>query len=680
MSAKTDPLEDRPAPKAPSARKFFLVAFCCVASGLLVAKLGVDMLVAERSATTLGLVEQRLAARARGKAELAVTWVDGLAAIGNRLLRSDLVRLFVTEMALGGEDPQLSGALAEQQPYMRQVMDDLARQHDLRGAYLVSTEGRTILSDSDAPRLTDDRALAASTLAAEDASLHVGAPYDSAGRFFMDVYQPVGPAQSLAGLENGVAGVLMMTFDVTAMLQKLLAVDPELHEKEVTGLLVPTGDGWQRLVVNADQVESRAIASMQSPDAAPLADPGRLALADGIYHLQAEVPVLGWQVEQRIERAVVHASLNDFALAAQGFAMAGGAIVSLLFVSFFWRLESRHHLTMAEQYRALVERIRAQNELLQTVTESTLDLVALKDQDGRYLLVSTAYAQCFARHPDQLVGLRDEDLLAADTCSQLARGEKDARALGVSLSDDITVEIAGAQRHLHVVQVPVQPEGSRGAGMLMVARDITELVEVREERERLSQQMAEAFVRAVELVDPYLEGHTQRLATLAGDLGRALDLSADEARSLELAARLSQIGKMFVPRDIVAKRERHTEEEAAIMRTHISHAGRVLDGVTFGLPVAESLAQMHERLDGSGYPHGLEAEAIGMVGRILAVADVFCARTQPRSYRDRLAEEEALGFLRQSENRYDPRVTAALADIVAARGCEASKPEPVPTG
>ncbi len=121
---------------------------------------------------------------------------------------------------------------------------------------------------------------------------------------------------------------------------------------------------------------------------------------------------------------------------------------------------------------------------------------------------------------------------------------------------------------------------------------------------------------------------------------------------------MSQIGKLFVPREILVKPGRHSDDEQALMREHVGHAQRVLEGAGLDLPVAEALVQMHERLDGTGYPNGLAGGAISRVGRVLAVADVYCARTEPRSYRDRLVPELAL---RENCHRYDPEVVAALA-------------------
>jgi HD-GYP domain-containing protein (c-di-GMP phosphodiesterase class II) len=102
------------------------------------------------------------------------------------------------------------------------------------------------------------------------------------------------------------------------------------------------------------------------------------------------------------------------------------------------------------------------------------------------------------------------------------------------------------------------------------------------------------------------------------------------------------------------------------MQAHLAHALRVLDGVELDLPVAEAIAQMHERLDGTGYPQGLAGDAIGPAGRVLAVADVFLARTRPRSYRDAAPAAEVLAVLRDHPGRYDGRVVRALEEELAA--------------
>jgi HD-GYP domain-containing protein (c-di-GMP phosphodiesterase class II) len=134
---------------------------------------------------------------------------------------------------------------------------------------------------------------------------------------------------------------------------------------------------------------------------------------------------------------------------------------------------------------------------------------------------------------------------------------------------------------------------------------------------------------------------------------------------VEIAATLSQIGKPLVPRHILTKPERLTGEEIEVMQTHILHAVRVLEEIDFDLPVRQTVEQLYERLDGSGYPKGLAGEDVHWRARILGVCDWFCARIRPRSYRTAIAPEEALQVLAEHSGKYDPEVVAALGAVLA---------------
>ena len=658
MNEAVDQLTPANAPAPPSVGGFLVGAALCVALGLAAAAFSVGMVVRERGTAIEEQLEQRLAAEAGGKVELVETWISGLASLGNRLLRSDLVRLFVTELEIAGSDADLRAALDAQRPYMRQVLDDLAREHDLRGAYLVARDGSMLLGDHDAPVMRTDQTTRAVDLVNSGNDLDIGPPRLSGEHYYMDVLQPIGPAQSYTGGPASV-GVLLMTFDVTGMLEKLLEGHPLIDRGGSTLLAVPDDTGWRRITLGGAGLEERlAAAGTAGSDSS-----AKMISNDGLYRLTLPAGRTGWLIEQRMNEAVASAPIREFEKNAYAFASAAGLILALIFASFFWRLQSRHHAAMAEQYRKLAERIRAQNDLLRTVTDRTLDLIALKGEGGRYELVSRSFARTFDHPVENLEGMSDGELFDAETCERLAEGEREAMAAGVSSRDDIVIHAGGSDRHMHVVQVPVGEEGE-SRKVLMVARDITDLVQARADRERLSRQTVDAFVRAVELVDPWLEGHTQRLSALTATLARELDLDPADAQTLSLAAGLSQIGKMFVPREIVAKPDRHTDEEARIMRTHIDHARRVLDSIQFGLPVADAVSQMHERLDGSGYPQRLSGDEIGTVGRILAVADVYCARTSPRSYREHLEPRDVIHHLRNAGGRYDPDVIDVLERVI----------------
>ena len=189
---------------------------------------------------------------------------------------------------------------------------------------------------------------------------------------------------------------------------------------------------------------------------------------------------------------------------------------------------------------------------------------------------------------------------------------------------------------------------------------------VKKKKEQAIEQIATTLVRAIELRDPYLAGHSRRVAGFSHEVALRMGAGAEEIRTIEIAAQLSQIGKLKVPRSILNKPERHNEAEMQEMRRHIDYATDILKDVDFDLPVYEAVAQMHERLDGGGYPKGLKGADIRLTARILGVCDVFCARVEPRAYRAVISPDHALEILGQNPERYDPKVVEVLREVVSS--------------
>jgi HD-GYP domain-containing protein (c-di-GMP phosphodiesterase class II) len=157
-------------------------------------------------------------------------------------------------------------------------------------------------------------------------------------------------------------------------------------------------------------------------------------------------------------------------------------------------------------------------------------------------------------------------------------------------------------------------------------------------------------------------------------VGLGLGLDERELATLDLAACLSQVGKIFVPQAILVKAGQLDDAERRIMRRHVEHAVEVIGPIDFDLPIGDVIGQMHEHLDGSGYPKGLRGEQIRPLARILGVVDVFCALTETRAYRDQLSAGKALMYLAENPHLYDARVVAALAEAVAAEGVPGEGP------
>ncbi|MBW4024401.1 MAG: HD domain-containing protein [Proteobacteria bacterium] len=177
--------------------------------------------------------------------------------------------------------------------------------------------------------------------------------------------------------------------------------------------------------------------------------------------------------------------------------------------------------------------------------------------------------------------------------------------------------------------------------------------------------------------------HVLRLARIASRLASRLGCNDAFARLILETAPLHDIGKIAIPDSILRKPGALTDAEWQIMRSHTEIGNRILSGS--GMPLLDLAAEIalthHEKWDGTGYPRGLRGEEIPLVGRIVAVADVFDALLSERSYKKAWPLAEVVAFLRHESGRhFDPRiVTAFLADLDAMATLR-SETSPAPGG
>ena len=153
--------------------------------------------------------------------------------------------------------------------------------------------------------------------------------------------------------------------------------------------------------------------------------------------------------------------------------------------------------------------------------------------------------------------------------------------------------------------------------------------------------------RSVESRDPYTEGHCERLAQHASNLGRHLDLEEDSIIALRRGGYLHDLGKISVPDEILKKGSNLTPEEWAIMKQHPITGENIckpLKSLRLVLPI---IRHHHEHSDGSGYPDGLRKGEIPLLPRILQVADVYDALRTARPYKLALSHEQAAITMRE---------------------------------
>jgi putative nucleotidyltransferase with HDIG domain len=160
-----------------------------------------------------------------------------------------------------------------------------------------------------------------------------------------------------------------------------------------------------------------------------------------------------------------------------------------------------------------------------------------------------------------------------------------------------------------------------------------------------STALAETLVNAMEAKNAYLRGHSQRVADLAASVAEALGMTADLVEQVRLAGRLHDIGKIGIRESVLDKPGALDPDEYAHVKDHVRIGLEILSPLTHLGTVLDFIRDHHERPDGSGYPRGLEGEAISVGGRILAAADMFDALTSRRAYRDSSTEQDTLAYM-----------------------------------
>ncbi len=173
-----------------------------------------------------------------------------------------------------------------------------------------------------------------------------------------------------------------------------------------------------------------------------------------------------------------------------------------------------------------------------------------------------------------------------------------------------------------------------------------------------------ALTSAIDARDPRTMGHSVRVGQLAVMIGRHLVLDETMLGHVEIGGYLHDIGKIGIRDAVLLKPGQLTPEERRAIEEHPRIGLAILEPVELAREVVEFVESHHERLDGSGYPHGLRDDQVSVIARIAAVSDMYDAVTSERPYRGPMTAEEALALLRsEAGHMLDPRAVEAFAAV-----------------
>jgi putative two-component system response regulator len=187
-------------------------------------------------------------------------------------------------------------------------------------------------------------------------------------------------------------------------------------------------------------------------------------------------------------------------------------------------------------------------------------------------------------------------------------------------------------------------------------------------QERISVATLEALVNALEAKDPYLRGHSARVADLSAMVAAQMGQSDEQIEAVRTGGRLHDIGKIGIREEILNKQGPLTKEEFEHVKQHVTVGSQILAPLVHLGDVIGFVRSHHERWDGGGYPDRLRGEAIPVGARIIGAVEIYDALTTARPYQERMPPELAVERIRDLVGTViDPAVHAALEAVVSQR-------------
>jgi PAS domain S-box-containing protein len=316
------------------------------------------------------------------------------------------------------------------------------------------------------------------------------------------------------------------------------------------------------------------------------------------------------------------------------------------------------------------------------LVENGIDWVWEVNEKSVYTYVSASVRNILGYEPREVLGKSIFDLVPMGDVSRVTKtiGAAISARQPLKLVQMSNLRKDGSTVSLETAAVPIVDGSGRFSGYHGVHRDITGRVQPDQrfgndlvKLERTVDGIIHVITLTVEARDPYMAGHQKRVSQLGGaivkEMHNARARVPDLDKTVRTAGLVHDLGMVFLPADILMKPGQLTPEELAAMKNHPKAGYEVLKNIEFPWPIADTILQHHERMNGSGYPSGLKGDDIRIEARIIGVADVVEAMVHPRSYRPALDLDNALREIAKSKaTLYDQDVVEACLAVFLDRG------------
>ena len=202
-------------------------------------------------------------------------------------------------------------------------------------------------------------------------------------------------------------------------------------------------------------------------------------------------------------------------------------------------------------------------------------------------------------------------------------------------------------------------------GIYLYTDHIDSLKKKQQESAVFASEIAEAFAKVIDMKDKYTNGHSERVAKYTAMIAKEMGYDDETVEKYYRIGLLHDVGKVGIPKAVLNKPGKLTDEEYDIIKTHTLKGHEVLKDISVVPELAVGALAHHERHDGKGYPNGLAGDEIPQVARIIAVADCFDAMYSDRQYRKRMDFDKVISIIRESSGtQLNPEVVDAFFRLV----------------
>lgn len=309
-------------------------------------------------------------------------------------------------------------------------------------------------------------------------------------------------------------------------------------------------------------------------------------------------------------------------------------------------------------FRDITERVRAQREVkyMAQLVDGVSDAIISTNDEFKIASWNNAAEKLYGWKAQEVVGRPISEVLK----TEYPDGENSEQTDG----EVVQKRKDGSE----IIALPavsfLKEEGKESSGMVVVYHDITDRKHAESELKKSFERLKKVFDSVVDVIgkivevrDPYTAGHERQVAKLAVAIAKKMELPQEQIDAIGIASALHDIGKVYVPSEILSKPGILSRQEFELIKVHPALGFEILETIDFPWKISDIVLQHHERLDGSGYPNGIKGKDILLEAKIIAVADVVEAMSSHRPYRPAPGIEAALDEIAKNRGKlYEPKV------------------------